>query len=110
LISNWAIDEDNPTSSDHELIRFDISSTENTMLEAPPNERWNWKKANWDNFGKHLKEQSDSTSDIWKALHHHNNQANLKQRSKVPNGTHPRSGRNQHSQSKTLPTFKTLVE
>ena len=37
LISNWAIDEDNPTSSDHELIRFDISSTENTILDVPTN-------------------------------------------------------------------------
>src|ERR1700710_967200 len=77
LISNWAIDEDNPTSSDHELIRFDISSTENTILDVPTNERWNWKKADWENFGKNLKERSDSTSDIWQALHLHNNQANL---------------------------------
>ena len=26
LVSNWAVDEDNPTSSDHEMIKYEITA------------------------------------------------------------------------------------
>ena len=41
LISNWAIDEDNPTSSDHEVIKFDITANNDNQVLPPTTERWN---------------------------------------------------------------------
>src|SRR5436853_4677394 len=45
LISNWAVDQDHPTSSDHELIRYEITSESDEQVLPPTTERWNWKKA-----------------------------------------------------------------
>ena len=77
MISNWAVDEDNPTSSDHELIRFEISSDSDEQILPPTTERWNWKKADWDAFSKTLKETSDATEGIWTQLHAHGGETNL---------------------------------
>jgi hypothetical protein len=59
LISNWARDEDNPTSSDHEVIHFDITSDSEEHILPLTNEKWNWKKADWAGFSKHLKERTE---------------------------------------------------
>jgi hypothetical protein len=44
-ISNRDIDEENPTSSDHEVIHFDITSDSEEHMLPLTNEKWNWKKA-----------------------------------------------------------------
>jgi hypothetical protein len=43
LISNWAIDDDNPTSSDPEGIHFDITSDSEEHILSLSNEKWNSK-------------------------------------------------------------------
>ena len=77
LISNWAVDDDNPTSSDHELIRFDITADSDEQVLPPTTERWNWQKADWDAFTKTLQETAEATKDIWTQLHEHCSKANL---------------------------------
>jgi hypothetical protein len=77
LISNRAIDEDNPTSSDHEVIHLDITSDSEEHMLPPPNEKWNWKKADWEGFSKHLKERTEISREVWMILHRECNLRNL---------------------------------
>ena len=42
LIGNWAVDEDNPTSSDHEMIKYEITADNDNQVLPPTTERWNW--------------------------------------------------------------------
>ena len=77
LITNWAVDDENPTSSDHEMIKFEINSGSEEHTLPPSTERWNWKKADWDAFSKTLKETSEATKDVWTQLHEHCSKANL---------------------------------
>ena len=69
LISNWAVDEDHPTSSDHELIRYEITSKSDEQVLPPTTERWNWKKADWDAFTKTLRDTAEATKEVWTQLH-----------------------------------------
>ena len=69
LISNWTVDEDHPTSSDHELIRFEITFESDEQVLPPTTERWNWKKADWDAFTKTLQETAEATKEVWTQLH-----------------------------------------
>ena len=64
LISNWAIDEDNASGSDHEIIKFEITADSDDQVIPPTTERWNWNKADWESFTKTLKETSDATKDV----------------------------------------------
>jgi hypothetical protein len=50
LISNWALDEDNPTSSDYQVIHFDITSDSEKHILPLTNNKWNWKKADRELF------------------------------------------------------------
>ena len=77
LISNWAIDEDNASGSDHEIIKFEITADSDNQVIPPTTERWNWKKADWELFAKTLKETSDATRDVWSQLHKQGGQTNL---------------------------------
>jgi hypothetical protein len=69
LISNWAIDEDNPTSSDHEVIHFDITYNSEQHILPLTNEKWNWQKGDWEGFLKHFKERREISRDLWTTLH-----------------------------------------
>src|SRR5205085_6514069 len=69
LISNWAVDEDHPTSSDHELIRYEITAESDEQVLPPTTERWNWKKADWDAFTKTLRDTAEATKEVWTQLH-----------------------------------------
>jgi hypothetical protein len=77
LISNWAIDEDNPTSSDHEVIHFDITSDIEEHILPLTIEKWNWKKADGKGFSKHLKESTTISRDVQTTLHREFNSRNL---------------------------------
>ena len=77
LISNWAVDEDNPTSSDHEMIKYEITANNDNQVIPPTTERWNWKKADWDAFSKTLKETAEATKEIWTQLHEQGGHENL---------------------------------
>jgi hypothetical protein len=77
LISNWAIDGDNPTSSDHEVIQCDITSDSEEQILHLTNEKWNWKQVDWEGFSKHLKESTEIRRDVWTTLHRECNQRNL---------------------------------
>src|SRR5205807_3606242 len=35
LVSNWAVDEDNPTSSDHEMIKYEITANNDNQVLPP---------------------------------------------------------------------------
>src|SRR5437660_7516913 len=78
LISNWAVDEDNPTSSDHETIKYEITANNDNQVLPPTTKRWNWKKADWDAFSKTLKETAEATKEIWTQLHQQGGCENLK--------------------------------
>ena len=77
LISNWAIDEDNASGSDHEIIKFEITAESDDQVIPPTTERWNWKKADCESFTKTLKETSDATKGVWSQLHEQGGQTNL---------------------------------
>jgi hypothetical protein len=69
LIRNWAIDEDDATSAEHEVIHFDITSDSKEHILPLTNEKWNWKMADWEGFSKHLKETTKISKDVWMILH-----------------------------------------
>src|SRR5436853_5217868 len=77
LVSNWAVDEDNPISSDHEMIMYEITANNDNQVLPPRTERWNWKKADWDSFSKTLKETAEATKEIWIQLHEQGGHENL---------------------------------
>jgi hypothetical protein len=77
LISNWAIDEENPTTSDHEVIHFDNTSDGEKYMLPLSNEKWNWKKADWEGFSKYLKERTEISREVWITLHQECNLRNL---------------------------------
>src|SRR5437588_5329827 len=77
LLSNWAVDEDNPTSSDHEMIKYEITANNDNQVLPPTTERWNWKKADWDSFSKTLKETAEAIKEIWTQLHEFGGHENL---------------------------------
>jgi hypothetical protein len=49
-VSNWAIDEENPTGSDHEVVTFQITSLHPDADFMSPEPHLNSKKTNWDTF------------------------------------------------------------
>ena len=53
-ISNWAVDTDSATGSDHELICFTLTSENIPTVAAPTTHRYNWSKADWESFEKQL--------------------------------------------------------
>jgi hypothetical protein len=76
-ISNWTVDEDNQTSSDHEVIHFEITLNSKEHILPLTNEKWNWKKADWEGFSKYLTERSEISRDVWTTLHRECNLRNL---------------------------------
>ena len=55
-ITNWSIDENAVTGSDYEVIRFElIASFKNLTTHATVlSNKYNYNKADWDNFAKFL--------------------------------------------------------
>ena len=76
-ISNWCIDPEMDTGSDHTVIRFEIASP--LLMPTAPDprsQRYNWKKADWEQFTKQLQATRQLNKDRWKLLiaHSHYNQ------------------------------------
>ena len=76
-VSNWCIDPEADTGSDHSVIRFEILSSTAPSVPNPQSQKYNWKKADWENVTKHLKNHAEVNKDRWKLLishsHHHQN-------------------------------------
>jgi hypothetical protein len=57
-VSNWAVDEENPTGSDHEVVLFQISTLHPDAEHETPEPCLNWCKTNWDAFTSPLEKLS----------------------------------------------------
>src|SRR5437762_9122648 len=57
-ISNWAVDCESHTGSDHMLIRFNIETDERNTVVDPTTNRYNFKKTNWKKFEEVLKDDN----------------------------------------------------
>jgi hypothetical protein len=64
-ITNWAIDDEQATGSDHDVIRFQIQSLHPDLEFTTQEPRLNWRKTNWDKFSKTLKHLSTETQPLW---------------------------------------------
>jgi hypothetical protein len=64
-ITNWAIDDEQATGSDHDVIRFQIQSLHPDLEFTTQEPRLNWRKMNWDKFSKTLKHLSTETQPLW---------------------------------------------
>ena len=61
-ISNWAVDCESYTGSDHMLIRFNIETDERNTVVDPTTNRYNFKKTNWEKFEEVLKDDNFDVS------------------------------------------------
>jgi hypothetical protein len=57
-VSNWAVHEENPTGSDHEVILFQISILHPNAEHEITKPCLNWHKTNWDTFSSTLQQLS----------------------------------------------------
>jgi ribonuclease HI len=64
-VVDWAIDEDQATGSDHELIRYNVLSDNVEIVPDPRTGKYNWKKAEWDKFGKELQAAECALLQLW---------------------------------------------
>jgi hypothetical protein len=64
-MTNWAIDDEQATGSDHDVIRFQIQSLHPDLEFNTQEPRLNWRKTNWDKFSKTLKHLSTETQPLW---------------------------------------------
>jgi hypothetical protein len=67
-VTNWAADDKNPTGSDHEVIRFQITSLHPDMEVSMGPPRLNSKKTDWDTFVTTLQTITAATSSHWTPL------------------------------------------
>jgi hypothetical protein len=67
-VTNWAIDEDNATGSDHEVIRFQIESLHPDVERTATRKHLNWKKTDWKTFTTTLQNLSKSSQTHWTNL------------------------------------------
>jgi hypothetical protein len=68
-VSNWAVDEENPTGSDHEVVLFQISMLHPEAEHETPKPRLNWCKTNWDAFTSTLQKLSTNNYPLWSSAH-----------------------------------------
>jgi hypothetical protein len=61
-VTNWAVDDEHTTGSDHEVIRFQITSLHPDTEVSKGTPRLNWKKTNWDTFVTTLQTLTAATS------------------------------------------------
>jgi hypothetical protein len=64
-VSNWAVDEENPTGSDHEVVLFQISMLHPDAEHETTEPRLNWRKTNWDTFSSTLRKLSTNNYPLW---------------------------------------------
>jgi hypothetical protein len=76
-VSNWAIDEENQTGSDHEVVTFQITSLHPDADFMSPEPHLNWKKTDWDTFTSTLQNLSTKKHPLWSSLHENPTQHNL---------------------------------
>jgi hypothetical protein len=76
-VSNWAIDEENPTGSNHEVVTYQITSLHPDADITSPEPRLNWKKTNWDTFTSTLQNLSTVKHSLWSSLRENPTQHNL---------------------------------
>jgi hypothetical protein len=67
-VTNWAADDENPIGSDHEVIRFQITSLHPDMEVSMGPPRLNWKKTDWNTFVTTLQTLMTATSSCWTPL------------------------------------------
>jgi hypothetical protein len=67
-VTNWAIDEDNATGSDHKVIHFQIESLHPDIERTPTRKCLNWKKTDWKTFTTTLQNLSESSQTHWMNL------------------------------------------
>jgi hypothetical protein len=67
-VSNWAVDEENLTGSDHEVITLQITSLHLDVDFTSPERCLNWKKTNWDTFTSMLQNLSTEKYPLWSSL------------------------------------------
>jgi hypothetical protein len=64
-ITNCAIDNEQATGSDHEVIRFQVISLHPDVEVTPHELRLNWRKTDWDTFTTIIKNSSATTRTQW---------------------------------------------
>jgi hypothetical protein len=67
-VSNWAINKQNLTGSDHEVVTFQITSLHPDADFTSPEPHLNWKKTNWDTFTSTLQNLSTENYPLWSSL------------------------------------------
>jgi hypothetical protein len=67
-VTNWAMDDENPIGSDHEVIRFQITSLHPDAEFSTGNPKLNRRKTNWETFVTTLQTLTDTTSTRWTPL------------------------------------------
>jgi hypothetical protein len=67
-VTDWAIDEDYPTSSDHEVVRFNIVTLHPDAECTHTRPCLHWHKTDWDTFASTLQTLSEATKGRWLLL------------------------------------------
>jgi hypothetical protein len=67
-VMDWAIDEDHPTGSDHEVVRFNIVTLHPDTECTHARPHLNWRKTDWDTFVSTLQTLSEATRGCWSLL------------------------------------------
>jgi hypothetical protein len=67
-VTDWAIDEDHPTGSDHEVVRFNIVTLHPDAECTHARPCLNWCKTDWDTFASTLQTLSEATKGRWSLL------------------------------------------
>ena len=75
--TNWAIDNEAATGSDHAVIRYQLVSETTLITDHSPSTRHLWEKANWETFTKRLQLTTSRHQHIWKMLHDNPSHENL---------------------------------
>jgi exonuclease III len=68
-VSNWAVDEENPTGSDHEVVLFQICILHPDTDHETTEPHLNWRKTNWDTFLSTLRKLSTNNYPLWSSAH-----------------------------------------
>jgi hypothetical protein len=68
-VSNWAVDEENPSRSNHEVVLFQISMLHPDTDHETTEPCLNWCKTNWDTFSSTLQKLSTNNYPLWSSMH-----------------------------------------
>jgi hypothetical protein len=67
-VTDWAIDEDHLTGSDHEVVRFNIVTLHPDAKCTHARPCLNWHKTDWDTFASTLQTLLEATKGSWSLL------------------------------------------